>query len=106
MSGKFFLLGFCYVKSRNESIVNSASRVLGSSDLRRNRERESSRENMRKAEKSRDKKSKKEWRRATMIKRGRSRLYMQRNSEQQREIEREKVRQKRQRSSEEQGEKS
>lgn len=44
--------------------------------------------------------------RATMIKRERSRLYRQRNSEQQREIEREKARPKRQRSNEEQGEKS
>ena len=60
--------------STNESIVNSASRVQGSSDLRRDRERERSAENMGKAEKSRDKTSKKERHRATRIKRERSRL--------------------------------
>ena len=50
----FFFWAFVMSMSTNGNIVNSASRILGSSDLRRDRERESSRENMRKAEKSRD----------------------------------------------------
>ena len=45
----FFFWDFVMSMSTNESIVNSASRIQGSSDLRRDRERESSRENMRKA---------------------------------------------------------
>ena len=44
-----FFWAFVISMSTNESIVNPASRIQGSSDLPRDRERESSRENMRKA---------------------------------------------------------
>ena len=45
----FFWPAFVISMSTNESIVNSASRIQGSSHLPRDKERESSRENMRKA---------------------------------------------------------